>query len=99
MEKVRQDWKPEYRGEIVALEAEDELVLYDPKADHVHLLNTVAAAVYELCDGTNTVEGIIRLVKEQVPSSTSGVENDLIQLFASFLEKGFLQQERDHRSL
>ncbi len=39
---------------LEALAVEDDLCVYDPATDVVHLLNGSAAAVWERCDGTRT---------------------------------------------
>lgn len=47
--------KPKVRRDLVVYEADEELVIYDPKAGGVHHLNTLGALVFRLCDGTATV--------------------------------------------
>ena len=42
---------PRRVAEIVEREIEDDIVLYDPRSDATHILNTTAAAVWWLCDG------------------------------------------------
>jgi hypothetical protein len=39
-------------------EADDGLVVYDPERDHVHHLNPSAAVIFDLCDGSRSVEEI-----------------------------------------
>jgi hypothetical protein len=45
---------------IVSEWVDEELVIYDTSAQTVHALSAVAAAVWELCDGQHTPEGIRR---------------------------------------
>jgi PqqD family protein of HPr-rel-A system len=39
-------------------EADDGLVVYDPTSDQVHHLNPSAAVIFDLCDGSRSVEEI-----------------------------------------
>ena len=43
-----------------------DLMLYDPKSDKVHVLNETAAFIWGLLDGTNTTEDILHFVRERV---------------------------------
>ena len=45
-------------------ETDDGLIIYQESTDRVHHLNPTAAVVFELCDGTRSVEEITRLVAE-----------------------------------
>jgi hypothetical protein len=47
---------------IFVQELPNELVVYDVERNEVHCLNGVAARVWRLCDGTNTVAEIARLL-------------------------------------
>ncbi len=91
MGAVRQDSTPKAKEGVVALGADDDVVLYDPEDDRVHLLNITAAAIYELCDGENTVEEITRLASDEMLYSTPGLANDVIQLCTSLMEEGLLR--------
>lgn len=52
---VKMATKPKVRRDLVVYEADEELVIYDPKAGGVHHLNPLGALVFRLCDGTATV--------------------------------------------
>lgn len=43
-------------------DADDGLVVYDPKQETVHHLNRTAGLMFQLCDGTNDVSAIARAV-------------------------------------
>jgi len=45
-------------------EVPDGYVIYDNDANKVHYLNTTAAIVYQLLDGSQTVDTIAELVKQ-----------------------------------
>ncbi len=41
--------------ELVAMELEDEIVIYDEREDVIHHLNPTAAIIWRSCDGSATV--------------------------------------------
>lgn len=45
-------------------EAEDGLVVFDPRTDTVHHLNPTAAVIFDLCDGSRDAEQIAVLLGE-----------------------------------
>jgi len=53
-------------------EVPDGYVIYDNDANKVHYLNTTAAIVYQLLDGSQTVDTIAELVKQAF-----GVDEDV----------------------
>ena len=56
-------YSPKTRStQIFVQELPDELVVYDVERNEVHCLNGSAARVWTLCDGTNTVAEIARLL-------------------------------------
>lgn len=50
--------RPRRRTDVVFRGTCNEALLYDPRADAVHVLNPTALAVWDLCDGTHTEQGI-----------------------------------------
>lgn len=52
------DTLPRQQESISEYEVGDEVILYDPRSDNVHVLNGTAAVVWWLCDGEHTVEQI-----------------------------------------
>jgi hypothetical protein len=51
-------------GRLEIHESDDGLIVYQESTDRVHHLNHTAAVILELCDGTRTVEEIVRTVGE-----------------------------------
>jgi hypothetical protein len=45
-------------------EAEDGQIVYDPGRHHVHHHNTSAAVIFDLCDGSRTVEEVAAALAE-----------------------------------
>ena len=46
------------------------------------LLNDTGAAILELCNGTNTVEGIVRILNERYQADVSGDVTEYLSLMA-----------------
>jgi hypothetical protein len=46
------------RSHIFAEKLPDEIIIYDRSGNKVHCLHKTAAAVWESCDGTKTVEDL-----------------------------------------
>jgi len=51
------------RPEVICQPAGEEMLLYDPVADAVHVLNCTALAVWELCDGQHTTGDIVAYLR------------------------------------
>ena len=51
------------QAELVIQELEDEVLIYDTKANKAHCLNRTASAIWKYCDGKNTVSDINRLME------------------------------------
>lgn len=50
--------KPRRVSRVIQYEIDGEVVLYDPKRDRVHNLNSTAAFIWQLCDGSRTVDEV-----------------------------------------
>ncbi len=50
--------------------AEDGFIIYQPELDRVHFMNATAVLILELCNGTNSEQEIVDLIREEC-----GLEN------------------------
>ena len=73
---------PRQTQHLEVTEAEDGLVVYDPRHDMVHHLNPTAALIFDLCDGTRSADMIGEVVREAFgldqapePEVTEGLED------------------------
>jgi len=75
------------KGDIFAENLPEEVILYDKTNNKVHCLNKTAAAIWESCDGTRTVDDLAHIVKAK-----SGAPSDrkLVLLALEELEKADL---------
>ena len=52
------------RNDLTAKWVKDKLMVYDSASGDVHILNETAAEVFQLCDGSLTVEEIAKKLAE-----------------------------------
>jgi len=76
------------RRDLSARQVGTDLVLYDSAGREVHVLNSTAAKVFELCDGSHTLEEMAKVLTE----SFDGVDyvqayEDVKQILNTFEEK------------
>jgi hypothetical protein len=54
------------------VDAESELLIYDERRGLVHILNTTARWIWQLCDGTTKVDEIATEVEKMFPGASPG---------------------------
>ena len=62
--------------------AEDGFIIYQPELDRVHFMNATAVLILELCNGTNSEQEIVELIREGC-----GLEENPEQTVKQTLEK------------
>jgi hypothetical protein len=62
--------------------AEDGFIIYQPELDRVHFMNATAVLILELCNGQNSEQQIVDLIREGC-----GLEEDPEQTVKQTLEK------------
>ena len=65
------------KADIVVLELDAELLIYDKKVDKAFSLNNTSAQIWELCDGKHSVSEISRLLGEKL---NADVDDGLVWL-------------------
>jgi hypothetical protein len=78
---------------IFVQELPHELVVYDVERNEVHCLNGTAARVWELCNGTNTVADIARLLGTDLEPQAA--ETLVWVALDQFAEKHLLEEVAD----
>jgi hypothetical protein len=53
--------------DLKSVDLESELLIYDERRRLVHLLNSTARRIWQLCDGSNGIEQITREVQRLFP--------------------------------
>lgn len=82
---------PRLRQDLILRELEAELVIYDPVTDRTALLNSTAAGVLELCDGTRTVPQLEDEIRRIFPGSATGIDDAIRDVLESLCDGGFLE--------
>jgi hypothetical protein len=72
-----QNARPKRRRGVVLCTISDEAVLLPPAADHAFFLNPSALAIWELCDGTRSVQDMLRELQGRYDASESDLLLDL----------------------
>jgi hypothetical protein len=67
-----------------------ELVLYDPRRQYVHALNSTAAFVWQACDGYRDEPAIVAELIGLYPESSQAIESDVLEILDLFLSEGLL---------
>lgn len=88
---MRSGWMPVVPAGVVEEVAGDQLVLYDPRGDRVHILNLAAAAVFDLCDGRTPVAEIVKAVEAVIPAESFDCAREVPRILSELLEQGLLE--------
>ncbi len=57
--------RPKRMDHLIQHDMDEEVLVYDPVVDRTHRLNSSATLIWELCDGTRSLEDIARVLTEQ----------------------------------
>jgi hypothetical protein len=85
-----EDFRPHRLEEIMVYEVEEELSLYDPRAEVVHILNPTAAVIWGMCDGSRRVQDISSQITEAYNLSLAVAKPDVQETITKFLEAGLI---------
>ncbi|MCL4541097.1 MAG: PqqD family protein [Chloroflexi bacterium] len=89
MERVRT--VPKQAEHVTCTNLEGELVLYDPRAEHVHILNSTAALIWQLCDGIRDKSAIAGEVAEGFGASRRDVTRDVVSAIRQLYDAGLVE--------
>jgi hypothetical protein len=70
-----------------------EVLLYCPATASTLFLNETAALVWDLCDGTRTVDEILDLLRGAYPESADSLPADVERALGHFSESGAMRLE------
>lgn len=66
---MRDSDRPRQRDGLLLQELDDEVLLYDPRQTRAVYMNATATLIWGLCDGSNSVAEIVRLLEESFPET------------------------------
>ena len=67
-----------------------DYVLHDATTGKVHFLNTTAALVWDLCDGTRSLDELCAEVARQFDRDPDSVRDDVVAVLARFTDERLL---------
>jgi Coenzyme PQQ synthesis protein D (PqqD) len=84
------DLKPVARDDVQYSALDDGAVIYDTASERVHVLNSTAAYIWNLCDGSFTVEDIESEIEELARSGSWDIEDKVQEALTYFQKQGLL---------
>jgi hypothetical protein len=75
---------------IIATEIDDDLSLYDARAERVVVLNATASDIWRLADGEHTVDDIVDLLAGAYSIAAEDIRADVEQAITSLVDDGVL---------
>jgi hypothetical protein len=75
---------------LIQHDMDDEVLVYDPVVDRTHRLNVSATRIWELCDGTRSLEDIARALTEQFEVEFETALQDARTVLEQFKEEQLL---------
>jgi hypothetical protein len=82
--------RPHRRDDILAQVAGDTVVLLTPDSGEYFTLNEVGGRIWELADGTRSVEEIAAVLIEEFEASLDEVRADALDLLEQLSEEGLV---------
>jgi hypothetical protein len=89
---VPADGVPTSAPSVVWEELDGECVLYDEARDELHRLNGTASVVWQLCDGTTTVEQLVGELADAYGAPREVIEGDVTTLLGELAMQGLLDR-------
>ena len=82
------------RHDLYIREIADEKVVYDKANGKVHFLNQTATFIFDLCDGKNTQEDIVKHLMDKYEVDRDKAERDVEEILRN-LEKNIIIKRVD----
>ena len=84
---------PKQNEAVAARTIEGAAYLVDPRTSAFYELNPVATRIWELCDGSNTPDGIAAALTCEFTVDLATAKQDAAQMIEEFTKKGLLDWE------
>ena len=91
----REGWRPVRREGAAAVELDDNLALYDDVGQLLIMLNSSAAVIWESCDGTATLDDMVRELTAAHPDEAAVMGEDVRQTVRKLVELGLVVDAED----
>jgi Coenzyme PQQ synthesis protein D (PqqD). len=83
--------KPVRKEYVTCCNIGDEAILYDSTMKLVHVVNTTACFIWNMCDGLHQINDIIEALENSFDVSTEyNIHEDIQKIFQSFYDKDLI---------
>ncbi|MBI1883724.1 MAG: PqqD family peptide modification chaperone [Chlamydiae bacterium] len=83
---------PKARRDVVCKALQEEVMLYDPLKEDVHVLNNTSHFIWNLLDGKHTPEDIEKKIQSSFSDTVPfKIFSDIQEILKVFEEKGLLE--------
>lgn len=82
--------RPKQKSNVMGQEVLEEMVVYDAETEIGYSLNGSARSIWDLCDGTRSVEEICRVLAEPLDVSSDLLHEDVTTLVKELSKLGLL---------
>jgi coenzyme PQQ synthesis protein D (PqqD) len=72
--------RPAHAESVLAQRSGDSLVLLSPQSGHYYTLDEVGARVWELCDGSRSVDDVVASVHAEYDAPLDVIRSDVLEL-------------------
>ena len=86
---------PKRRGELWKQEGHDEASVYEKTTEGLHVLNSTALAIWELCDGETSPGEIARAVSKLTGLDQAKAKRDVTTTLETLKNIGLLEPDTD----
>lgn len=83
-ERISGAFRPYQNRDVTMYEVGEEVTLYDPQTEQVHILNAAAAAIWNLCNGNRNAGDIIGQVANSYNLEPDVVAQDVMETLEQF---------------
>ena len=78
--------------QVVTQAAADAFFLFDLSQGEYYSLNDVGQRVWQLCDGSRSVNDLVSVICQEFEAPTEAIETDLLELLADLMAAGLLEK-------
>jgi hypothetical protein len=82
--------RPLARSDITVQLIGDEIMLYDSDNEKIHVLNHSAYAIWQLCNGENSLADMCKQLAVRYADSSLDLIDDIQSTIDEFIQKGLL---------
>ncbi|MFQ6027865.1 MAG: PqqD family protein [Dehalococcoidia bacterium] len=83
-ERLSEGFRPCQNRDVTLYQTEEQVTLYDPQTEQVHLLDPTAATVWQLCNGVRGVQDIVGKVADSSGVAPDMVAEDVVEALERF---------------